>query len=466
MSDHRLTKPQTIVTRKLAFILALAWLAFLPYAWGQNVVTNQFPILTPESSIRGPGERGVREHTHLRVLLFDKNASAAASNSINDPASIRSAYSLPSTGGSNAIAIVDAFDYPTALNDFNTFSAEYGLPQETASSATGGSSPWGTSGFGPRGPNGFGPPPPGRFFDPDAYSEALREYGMINSIGSSSNTTNTVFQVVYATGQKPSSRGSDAASWNLEAALDIEWAHALAPSAKIYLVEAASDSTSDLMYAVKVASQISGVKEVSMSWGSSEIRSETNYDSYFNTSGVVYVASSGDTSAEPEYPSVCPYVVAAGGTTLNRSSDGAFVSETAWSDTGCGPSAYESRPAFQDAVAGSVGSKRGTADLAFDANPNTGVNVYDSTPYEGEYGWWVLGGTSVAAPSLAGIINMAATSNGFAANGTAELTRIYNGLENAAAFRDITSGKDGGYQCTTGWDFITGVGSPLGLVDK
>jgi hypothetical protein len=62
MSDHRLTKPQTIVTRKLAFILALAWLAFLPYAWGQNVVTNQFPILTPESSIHGPGERGVREH--------------------------------------------------------------------------------------------------------------------------------------------------------------------------------------------------------------------------------------------------------------------------------------------------------------------------------------------------------------------------------------------------------------------
>jgi subtilase family serine protease len=165
--------------------------------------------------------------------------------------------------------------------------------------------------------------------------------------------------------------------------LDIEWAHALAPSAKIYLVEAASDSTSDLMYAVKVASAISGVKEISMSWGGSEIKTEANYDSYFQTSGIVYVASSGDTSAETEYPAVSPYVVAAGGTTLNRDSSGNFVSETAWSDTGCGASTYESRPSYQNGIYSIVGNKRGTADLAFDANPNTGVNVYDSTPYYG-----------------------------------------------------------------------------------
>jgi subtilase family serine protease len=230
--------------------------------------------------------------------------------------------------------------------------------------------------------------------------------------------------VVYATGQKPASGGSTIASWNLEAALDIEWAHAMAPNAKIYLVEAASESTSDLMYAVKVASQISGVKEISMSWGSNEVQSETSYDSYFNTSGIVYVASSG------------------------------------------GPSQYESRPSFQSKIASTVGSKRGTADISFDANPNTGVNVYDSTSYEGESGWWVLGGTSVAAPSLAGVINVAATSNTFATNGTAELTRIYNLLGNSSDFRDITSGTDGSYSCATGWDYITGVGSPLGLGGK
>ena len=128
--------------------------------------------------------------------------------------------------------------------------------------------------------------------------------------------------------------------------MDIEWAHAIAPNAKIYLVEAASDSNADLMYAVKVASAISGVKEISMSWGGSETKTEANYDSYFQTSGIVYVSSSGDTSAETEYPAVSPYVVAAGGTTLNRDSSGNFLSETAWSDTGCGPSTYESRPSY------------------------------------------------------------------------------------------------------------------------
>jgi len=439
--------------------------------YGQETVTNRFPILTPESAIKHVGDEGVREHTHLRVLLVGTNASTSAENSFNTPSSIRSAYSLPSTGGSDAIAVVDAYDYPTALNDFNTFAKQYDLPQETSTSATGGSSSGG-SGTSPGGGRMPPPPPSSRFFDPAAYAEAQKEFEELNSSGNStrgatsSTSTNSVFQVVYATGQKPASGGSTIASWNLEAALDIEWAHAMAPNAKIYLVEAASESTSDLMYAVKVASQISGVKEISMSWGSSEIRSETSYDSYFNTSGIVYVSSSGDTSAEPEYPAVCPYVVAAGGTTLNRDTNGNFVSETAWSDTGCGPSQYESRPSFQSNIASIVGSKRGTADISFNANPNTGVNVYDSTSYEGESGWWVLGGTSVAAPSLAGVINLAATSNGFATNSTAELTRIYSLLGNSSAVRDITSGTDGSYECATGWDYITGVGSPLGLVGK
>ena len=203
-----------------------------------------------------------------------------------------------------------------------------------------------------------------------------------------------------------------------------------------------------------------------MSWGGSETKTEANYDSYFQTSGIVYVSSSGDTSAETEYPAVSPYVVAAGGTTLNRDSSGNFLSETAWSDTGCGPSTYESRPSYQNAIYSIVGNKRGTADISFDANPNTGVNVYDSTPYDGEKGWWVLGGTSVAAPSLAGVINLAASSNGFTTGSTAELTRIYSYLNNASAFRDITSGSDGAYKSAVGWDYVTGVGSPIGLTGK
>jgi subtilase family serine protease len=114
-----------------------------------------------------------------------------------------------------------------------------------------------------------------------------------------------------------------------------------------------------------------------------------------------------------------------------------------------------------------VGNKRGVSDLSFDANPSTGVYVYDSTPYWGTSGWWILGGTSVASPSLAGVINLAATSgNGFAANSAAEEQRIYGSLGHANMFRDITSGTDGKYSCKVGYDFITGVGSPVGLLGK
>jgi subtilase family serine protease len=114
-----------------------------------------------------------------------------------------------------------------------------------------------------------------------------------------------------------------------------------------------------------------------------------------------------------------------------------------------------------------VGAKRGVSDLAFDSDPNTGVYVYDSTPLWGESGWWILGGTSVASPSLAGVFNLAATSgNGFAVNTAAEQARIYGSLGNAKAFRDITSGTDGKYTCKVGYDFITGVGTPNGLVGK
>ena len=392
---------------KPALALIVGCVGFLSHAAAQDVVT-------PESSRHNSGEGGLKEHTHLRILHFDKRlATSGPSSTYNSPAMIRSAYNLPSTGGSNAIAIVDAYDYATALSDFNTFSSTYALPQETSTSPT---------------------------------------------------STNAVLQVVYATGQKPTSTGTLAASWNLEEALDIEWAHAMAPSAKIYLVEAASSSTTDLMAAVKVASTLLGVKEVSMSWGSSEYRGETTYDSYYNTSGIVYVASGGDES-EVEYPSISPYVVAAGGTTLNRNSSGTLTSETDWSDTGCGRSLIEPRPTFQNVVASLVGPKRATTDLSFEANPDTGVNVYDSTPYEGESGWWVVGGTSVSSPSLAGVINLAATSkNNFASNSTAELTLIYSNLGNASDFRDITSGtKDGRFKAAVGWDYITGVGSPQGL---
>ena len=384
-------------------------------AFGQQA-PRKLQVLVPESAGIGVQDRDVRAHTRLRVLVVP-DAAASTASQFNTPASLRAIYSLPSTGGSNAIAIVDSYHFPTALADFNSFAKYFGLPTETSTNATA--------------------------------------------------TTNKTFQVVYATGIKPQSGGSYIASWNLEEALDIEWAHAMAPNAKIYLVEAASDSNNDLDYAVKIASSLTGVREVSMSWGSSETSLEAIfYDSIFTKTGVVYLASGGDTSAQMEYPAASPNVVSCGGTSVNRSSAGVFLNETGWNDTGCGPSAYEPRPAFQNSVASVVGAKRGVSDLAFDADPNTGVYVYDSTPLWGSVGWWILGGTSVSSPSLAGVINLAATGNGFATNSAAEEARIYANLGNAKAFRDIISGTDGKYSCKVGYDFVTGVGTPIGLLGK
>jgi kumamolisin len=401
----------------------LVWLAAcmgigysLPVA-AQVAAPRHLQVLVPESAGFSQQDRNVRSHTRLRVLVVP-DASASTTSAFNTPASLRAIYNIPSTGGSNAIAIVDAYHFPTSLSDFNSFASYFGLPQETSKVATA--------------------------------------------------STNRTFQVVYATGYAPQSGGNDIASWNLEAALDIEYAHAMAPSAKIYLIEAASDNSNDLDNAVRVAASLTGVKEISMSWGGGETSYETMFsDPVFKATGIVYLASGGDSSDEMEYPAASPNVVSCGGTTVNRSSTGVFVNETGWSDTGCGPSVYEPRPGFQNVVASVVGNKRGVSDMSFDADPNTGVYVYDSTPLWGDTGWWIVGGTSVASPSLAGVLNLAATSgNAFAANTAAEQARIYGSLGKASAFHDITSGTDGKYTCKVGYDFVTGVGTPNGLTGK
>jgi len=177
----------------------------------------------------------------------------------------------------------------------------------------------------------------------------------------------------------------------------------------------------------------------------------------------VYFASSGDTGGLNTYPSVSPAVVSAGGTTLHRDSSGDFLSETAWSGSGGGPSKYESRPPYQDALVSIVGSSRGAPDFSFDSDPASGVSVYDSTSCQGRSGWLVFGGTSVAAPSLAGVVNL---SGHFYAGTAIELSTIYSNIGNAGDFRDITSGKAGHFSAGPGWDFVTGVGSDQGTSGK
>ena len=379
-------------------------------------------VIVPESSVVRTEDYGLRAHTNHLILAPEAaksmpqeaeaepagaNASAVVIPYGKSPAGLRAVYKLPSTGGSGVIALVDAYDDPGAEHDLGVFSSQFGLPPCTS--------------------------------------------------------LNGCFRKVYATGARPAVE----CGWAQEADLDLEWAHAIAPEARIVLVEAASNGSTDLARAVNVASSLvspggRGAGEVSMSWGFSEFSSEAAFDHNFNQPGVVYVASSGDVGGQRTYPAVSPYVVAAGGTTLVYNQAGQVVSETAWSNSGGGPSTFESRPAFQNSIVTLVGSRRGTPDVSFDADPHSGVAIYDSTPCGGLSGWLVAGGTSLSSPAVAGIINLAGH---FYASSDIELGVIYSHL-GTANFRDITVGQAGAFKATRGWDFVTGVGSGLGVVGK
>ncbi len=260
--------------------------------------------------------------------------------------------------------------------------------------------------------------------------------------------------VVYANGLPANDAG-----WALELSLDIEWAHAMSPNAKIILVEALNNSYVELMKAVTKASNLvnaAGGGVVSMSWGGSEFSTQSSYDSYFKTPNVTYLASSGDAPGVL-FPSTSAYVVSVGGTAISRNaSTGNYQREAIWQLAGGGNSAYVARPAYQNGISATVGAKRGVPDIAAVADPSTGVWVYSG--YRG--GWWIVGGTSVASPVEAGIMSHKGVKYPLPQGA---LTAIYNG--SIGKFRDITVGDCGRYDsyvATAGWDFCSGRGSLLG----
>ncbi len=346
------------------------------------------------------------------------------------PPQIRHAYGfdqLTGDGTGQIIAIIDAYDDPTAASDLQTFINYFHLKQM---------------------------------------------YGLPNtSTCTVGGNLHPCFQKVYAQTKPRTDSG-----WALEISLDIQWAHAIAPGADILLVEAKNNFLSSLLGAVSVAVK-NGAKAVSMSWGGSEFSSESSYDSYFNQVGVTFTASSGDSGSGVIWPSASPYVVGVGGTTLPLDSSGTLTgSETAWSGSGGGISAYELEPGYQTSYFANDGtstnSHRGVPDVAYDADPSTGVAVYDSTPYSGQTGWFQVGGTSVGAPQWAALIVLADQTR---SSGSLSTTPQSSPLYNAASltvigigsyaydYRDIISGSNGTCSlCTavTGYDFVTGLGTP------
>jgi len=251
--------------------------------------------------------------------------------------------------------------------------------------------------------------------------------------------------------------------WLGEEALDIEWAHSMAPQAKLFLVESVlcqnqQCATDPTWAAIKLAAQLvaeNGGGVVSMSFGDAEVKQEKNWDKYFTTPGVVYFAASGDSGIGVSiYPGASPNVVSVGGTYFNRDGQGNFVNEV-YGGGGGDISPYEPIPSYQSGIKSIVGKHRGYPDVASD---------YCCAVIYLEGGWYSVGGTSWASPTFAGIVNAAGNKQQSTLD---ELTWIYSELANpgeyAADFNDITEGAP---QCAVGWDLCAGVGSPRTYAGK
>jgi subtilase family serine protease len=352
------------------------------------------------------------DHLEPRCLLSTadptslSNITATPSAVLYAPGQIRTVYrvnNLPSQdqGAGETIAIVDAYSDPNIKSDLATADAYASIPA-----------------------------PP--------------SFTILNQNGKSS----------------PLPRGNT--GWGVEISLDVEWAHSIAPAAKLLLVEANTSLLSDLLKAVDTAASYSGVSVVSMSWGSSEFSGETSADSHFTTpaghTGVTFVASSGDSGGVVEWPAASPKVLSVGGTTLNLNADNTWNSETAWGGSGGGTSSYEPSPSYQS---GMGYSKRATPDVSYDADPNTGFYIYDTYGYGGVMG---VGGTSAGAPQWAALVAIADGVAGHNFDGASQtLPAIYNVAKSAYSsnYHDITSGTAGQNHAGTGFDLVTGWGSPI-----
>ncbi len=418
-------------------------------------------FFTPASSVARPEDGGLRAHTNWVFATADGQIAKADPAGVGNlavvqhyetPKSMACVYKIPANGSScvpsftagsggpqvggwGAIAIVDAYDNPYAASELATFNSFWGLPAAN-------------------------------------------------------------FVKVYANGNGSCTTPPFNAGWGLEESLDIEWAHVMAPKATIILVEACSNSYTDLLYAEYVAGQLVvgsyGGGDISNSWGSGEFSGEVADDLYFGYyfyQNTVYFASAGDSGCGAAYPSSSPWLVSAGGTTVNRNPKTlAFVSETCWAGSGGGTSTQETYTTsfsggntgpwadYQYPIFGMA--NRATPDISFNADPNSGVIVYDCAYASGTCYYYVVGGTSVSSPALAGIVNNAANKLGTGrVNGTTgtgfftaeENNLLYSQLGGAAAYKtnfyDVKTGSNG---CKVGaqWDYCTGIGSPRGKLGK
>ncbi|WP_327118508.1 carboxypeptidase regulatory-like domain-containing protein [Streptomyces sp. NBC_01341] len=320
---------------------------------------------------------------------------------------LRSAYNLPDNGGAGqTIAVVDAYDSPTAESDLAVYREQFGLPECTTANGC-------FTKVDQRGGTNYPAPDPG---------------------------------------------------WAGEISLDLDMVSAAAPNAHILLVEADDASFESLGAAVNQAVAL-GAKFVSNSYGTDyrggggeDPAETTEYDAYYNHPGVAVVASTGDFGYGVSYPAASQYVTAAGGTALHRdTSTERGWTESVWDGAGSGCSLYEPKPAFQKDTGC---ANRALSDVSAVSDPATGVSVYQTY---GGGGWAVYGGTSAASPLIAATYAVAGTP----VAGTYPNAYPYAG--NGAGLNDVTGGSNGSctpsYLCEggTGYDGPTGLGTPNGV---
>ena len=339
-----------------------------------------------------------RCHSLVRIDNAGQPLATSAPTRGYFPADLLSAYKLSGTGGAGqTIAIVDAYDDANAESDLAVYRSQFGL--------------------------------------------------------SACTTANGCFRKVDQNGGTAYPRGD--MGWAEEISLDLDMASAICPNCKILLVEAKTNSFTNLAAAVDRAALL-GANVISNSYGGGEYSGEVTDQSHFNHPGVAITVSSGDNGYGVEFPAASQYVTAVGGTTLNRASNTRGWTETVWSGAGSGCSAYITKPSWQtDAGC----SRRTVADVSAVADPNTGVAVYDTYRLH-PGGWLVFGGTSVSAPIIGAVYALAGNA--------ASITYGSSSYSHLSSLFDVISGSNGScgssYLCTagTGFDGPTGNGTPNG----
>jgi subtilase family serine protease len=301
------------------------------------------------------------------------------------PANLQSAYKLPSStaGSGQTVAIVDAYDDPSAESDLGVYRSQFGLGACTTA-------------------NGC--------------------FRKVNQSGGTSYPASNV-------------------GWAEEESLDVDMVSAVCPNCKIVLVEASSNSFADLGAAENEAAALSNVISNSFGGGDSP---DTTYGRFYNHPGKMITASSGDNGYGVEYPASSQYVLAVGGTSLRTASNSRGWTETAWPGAGSGCSQYNTKLSGQ-ANADTGCARRAVADVSAVADPATGVAVYDT--FGGVGGWLVFGGTSVAAPLVAAVIalagNATSVTNNYPYSHTGSLFDVTSGSNGTCSPSQLCTARVG-----------------------